>query len=330
MKNKIFFKKEKFFLIAEAGNNHEGSIKKAKKLISEAAKAGADAIKFQAVDVEKFYRKNSNKDRFDQLRKFQLNRKQYLQLSKFAKKNKIVFFATPFDLDIAKYLNKIQPIFKIASGDNNFFDLIKKVLAFGKPLIVSTGLLNFGQITKLNKFLIKNKKNNEIVLMHCVSIYPTPLKYINLESILFLKERFKKIIVGYSDHSKGIKACIYAAVLGARVIEKHFTLDKNQSSFRDHKISANPKELKILVNSLHEVVKIRGYFEKKPSKEEMKNAYLMRRSAVANKNLIKNHKLKENDISFLRDPKKKKKYGFTTFIGKKLKKSVNKNKDIIF
>ena len=301
-----FILKKKIFIVAEIGNNHEGNISIAKKLINEASKAGADAVKFQFFKLNNFYYSDIKKKRFEQLKKYSFSINQILKLKEYAFQRKIIFFSTALDLETAKNLNKIQPIFKIASGDNNLLDFIEKILNYKKPTIISTGLLSISQINQLYKFL-KKKSKKEFALMHCVSMYPTPNVKANLNMIQFMKKNYKSAIIGYSDHTLGIKACEYAALMGAEIIEKHFTLNKKFSKFRDHKLSADPKEFKEMVNNIKLIYQMKGSVKDKLSKEELSNIHNMRRSIFSKNKIGFREKIKINDIDFLRNNSFKKK-----------------------
>jgi len=150
-------KKDKIFIVAEIGNNHEGKLSNAYKLIKKAKESGVDAVKFQTYDVKKYYSKDIDKKRIKQLNKFQLSHSNIIKLSNFAKKLGLIFFSTPFDIESAIFLNKVQNIFKISSGDNDFFKLIEKVLTFNKSIIISTGMLSFKEIRMLYNFILKKK-----------------------------------------------------------------------------------------------------------------------------------------------------------------------------
>ena len=194
--------KTKPFVIAEIGNNHEGKLSVAKRLVLSAKKAGVDAVKIQIIKPEKFFH-SSNKLAIKKYSKFLLSKKEYLELYKFAKKIKVDLFSTFFDLETAKFFAKKQRLFKIASCDNNNFDFINFFLKYDKPTFISLGLLNIKGIFKLYKFL-SSKKNKRylknITLLHCVSDYPTSNHEINLNSIKFLKKQFPKIRIGFSSH----------------------------------------------------------------------------------------------------------------------------------
>ncbi len=294
------------FIVAEIGNNHEGSIKNAIKLIEAAKISGADAVKFQIFNPYKFVSRKDKK-RILQLKKFALKKADILKLKKKCDELNIIFFATPLDIESAKFLNKIQKIFKISSGDNNYIDLLKKVRAFKKPVIISTGLMNYEDVNGLVNFFKNNsfyKNKHNICLMHCVSSYPATKNNINLNSITFLKKKFPNVTIGYSDHTIGYKIATTAFNLGAEIIEKHFTLSNNFSNFRDHKISLNPKSFSNFVKEIRFLKKIRGNFEKKMNVDEIKNYSLMRRKIILNTNLKTGTKIKRENISILRSSEK--------------------------
>ena len=315
-------KKNKVFIVAEIGNNHEGNLSNAFKLIDKAKETGVDAVKFQTYDVKKYYSSNTDKKRIKRLVKFQLSYSSIIKLSKYAKKLGLVFFSTPFDEESAVFLNKIQNIFKISSGDNDFYNLIEKVLIFNKPIIISTGMMDFKEVKKLYHFIKKKKFKNQICLLHCVSSYPVPINQLNLNSIRFLKEKLPDCIIGYSDHSDSIESCILAAHLGANIIEKHFTLDKNFSSFRDHKLSANPAEMKRLVETIRNLKTILGKKQKKIQKSEKDALTASRRSIAANKILKKNTIVRPNDILYVRPRTMFSIFDEKKIIGKKINKTM--------
>ena len=324
---------KKVFIVAEIGNNHEGSFKIAKKMIYKAAAAGVDAVKFQTFLPEHFV-SFKDQSRLNKLRGFQLSYEQFKSLSKIAKKKRLIFFSTPLDIKSAKFLNTIQPIFKIASGDNNFYPLIDTVAKFGKPIIVSTGVAKIDQIKKVyNKILkvwSKKKKNNRnLAFLHCVSSYPVPNEQTNLASIIYLKKLFPDVVVGYSDHTIGINAAVLSVIAGARIVEKHFTLDKNLSDFRDHKLSADPREMRLMVNKIREAEKMLGKEEKKIQMCEKEMNISGRRSIAVARNLKSGTKLKKLDLIWVRPGK-----GFSPgnekkIIGKKLNKSLNMGEIIL-
>lgn len=327
-KNSSFL--NKIFIIAEIGNNHEGSLVNAKKLIKLAAKAGVDAVKFQTFIPENFINQTEEK-KIKKLKKFQLSFKQFQILKNFAHSQDLKFISTPLDLDSAKFLLKECDILKIASGDNNFFLMIKKIINSGKKIIISTGMSSKKDLDNLFSFLKKNMKfkeiQNKISLLHCVSDYPVDNKYANLNSIPFLKQNYN-LNIGYSDHTIGPEACLASAALGAKIIEKHFTLDKNFSDFRDHSLSADFTEMRYIVNSVRKIEKLLGNFEKKIQNNEKKNVKLMRRSTYTSKNIVKNEYIKFDHLKFLRPFNKNSSLNYKKIVGKKLRRSLNKNQVI--
>ena len=292
-------KLKKTFIIAEIGNNHEGSFVVACKLIKEAKKAGVDAVKFQTFETKNFINE-SEIQRFERLKKFELTKEEFYKLSLLAKKNNLKFISTPLDINSAIFLNKIVDCFKISSGDNNYYQLIEKVIKFKKSTIISTGLLNFKEIINLHRFVKKLKiSNSKIAFLHCVSSYPVKDNEANLLSISFLKKKIP-LTIGYSDHTLGIHASIAASALGAKIIEKHFTLDNNYSKFRDHQLSANPRNMKYLVDSIRSLEKMMGNENKFLQPSEKKVIRSMRRSLYMSKNIVKNSKINIQDVSIVR------------------------------
>ena len=295
---------KKTFIIAEIGNNHEGSLSRAKQLILTAKKCGVDAVKFQTYIPNLIVSPFETK-RFKKLKKFQLSLESFKKLAVFAKENKILFFSTPLDLKSAIYLNKIQKIFKIASSDSNFFPLIRKISNFNKTILLSTGMTSLKEIIKSKNMIFKiwkkkKIKSQKLVIMHCVSSYPVIDKEANLLAINALKKNFKDCVIGYSDHTLGNTSCLAAVALGAKVIEKHFTLNKNFSNFRDHKLSANPEEMRELVINVRRLEILLGNGKKVLQKSEIKNLNYMRRGMVSLKDIPVGAKLKNDDIKWIR------------------------------
>jgi N,N'-diacetyllegionaminate synthase len=314
-------KLKKTFIIAEIGNNHEGSFNVACKLIKEAKKAGVDAVKFQTFKTEDFINPNDKK-RFRKLKKFELSYEDFEKLSVIAKNKKLKFISTPLDINSAIFLNNIVDCFKIASGDNNYYDLIKTVLNFDKPTFISTGLLDFIEVKSLVKFIKKIGFNfSKLSLFHCVSDYPVSYEEANLLSIKFLKDKFP-LTIGYSDHTIGKDASIIAASLGAKIIEKHFTLSNNFSKFRDHQISLNPQDMKQLVSSIRKTELMLGFEEKRIQNSEFKNLDSIRRSIYSANNLNKNSIIKKNMTKILRPANIYKPNDLNKILNKKIKKKI--------
>tara|TARA_X000000950_G_scaffold288388_1_gene404906 strand:- start:50825 stop:51847 length:1023 start_codon:yes stop_codon:yes gene_type:complete len=296
---------KKVFIVAEIGNNHEGSISNAKKMIDLAKDAGADCVKFQTIKPNELIKK-SDKARINQLKKFELKKKDFFELYDYAKKKEILFSSTPFYLSSVKWLSEIVCFFKVSSGDFTFFPLIKELFKYDKPIFISTGMVTSSEIFNFFDYFKEDLKNfkKQLCLMYCISDYPTNKKLINLNSINFLSQFCD--FPGFSDHSIGINFAVDSISFGAKVIEKHFTLDKNFSDFRDHKISLDYTEFKKMVKEIRKAEQERIYVKqnkahkKTITPDEKKNRKLFRRGIYAKKNIEKGKKIKINDLIFLR------------------------------
>jgi sialic acid synthase SpsE len=246
-------------IVAEIGNNHEGDFARAEDMIWAAAAAGADAVKFQTIVPEKLVSVLES-TRIAQLRRFQFSYDQFAALAAVARRAGVTFLSTPFDLESVAALDPLVPAFKIASGDNDFFPLIEAVARCGKPILLSTGLADLAAVARAKDCIERISrdlaKHGGLVLLHCVVAYPTPAEQANLGALRDLATL--GTTVGYSDHTLGADAAVLSVALGARVIEKHFTLDKNQSDFHDHKLSADPADMKELVRRVREAEVLLG------------------------------------------------------------------------
>ena len=325
MKIKKFDTKKKILIIGEIGNNHEGSFENAKKLINMAAKAGVDAVKFQTFRTEKFISKFDKKN-FKKFKKFEFSFDQFQKLKSFANKKKLLFISTPLDLESAEFLIHNSDAIKVASSDNNFSLLHKKILKTTKPMIISTGLLDSKETKKLIKDLLKIRKSN-IAVLHCIACYPADYKDVNMLSIKRIKEN-SKVQFGYSDHTIGVEACLCAASLGAKVIEKHITLNKNFSNFRDHKISSDYDELKILVKQIRKIELILGKNYKTVQKKEKSITKLVRRKPYSSKIILKGEKFSEKNLNFLRCLVSKNTTNINKLVNKKSKRFFSNNQFI--
>ena len=224
-------------------------------------------------------------------------------------------------------MKKIQPIFKISSSDNNHKSLIELINKFKKPIFLSTGLINNAELKKIYRFLKnkinKFKPNYSLNLLHCVSCYPVKNENANLNSIKFLQNHYKDCNIGYSDHTIGNQACVSAAILGAKIIEKHFTLNKNFSDFRDHQLSMDPRDLNELIKKIDYVISLLGNDDIIISKNELINKKMYRRS-IAAKNFIKKDSIvNKKDICFLRPGIFTNQDDLKKIIGKKTAKTLN-------
>jgi N,N'-diacetyllegionaminate synthase len=290
---------ERVLIVAEIGNNHEGKLENARRLVDEAARAGADAVKFQTFKTALFTSPR-DKARFERLSSFELSQAAFGQLQEQARALGLLFISTPLDLESARFLEPLVDAFKIASGDNDFFPLIAQVCATGKPLIVSTGLADLEHCRRIRAFVAEQRGHtDDLALLHCVCSYPAPPEQANLRAIPLLARELG-CTVGYSDHTMGPEACLTAVALGARILEKHFTLDKNFSSFRDHQLSADPDELARIVTGVRNIERLLGQAEKKIQPCEVPNQKVARRSIVARRDLPAGHALQGEDLLWLR------------------------------
>jgi len=283
------------FIIAEAGVNHNGDIRLAKKLIDVAKESGADAVKFQTFITEKIVTKNASKanyqkiitgtkeSQYQMLKKLELAQNDFLKLKKYADSENILFFSTPYDEESVEFLYKTRiPAFKISSADITNYPLLTTVAKKKLPIILSTGMSTLGEVKEAVN-LIKETGNKKLILLHCNFNYPAKIEEVNLLAMKTLSQTFQ-VPVGYSDHTEGIEIPIAAVSLGACVIEKHFTLNKNLPG-PDHKASLEPKELREMINKIRNIEKALGSPIKFPTKSERLNRRISRRSIVAAQNL---------------------------------------------
>ena len=298
-----FGRDHEVFVTAEIGNNHEGDLETAKELVTRAAETGVNAVKFQTF-IPEHYVSNADPARLKRLKEFQLGYDEFESLANLSEGLGLVFFSTPFDIASALALNSIQSIFKISSGDNNFFQLIDTVAGFGKPMIISTGLADSQLLDNVYSRVLgtweKQKVATKLALLHCVSSYPVPFDEANLSAIQVLLAKYPEAVVGYSDHTIGIEAAVTAVAMGAKIIEKHFTLDKNFSEFRDHQLSADPKEMSELVKRIKRTYLLMGNGEIGVQPCERPMMDLGRRSAAARCTIQAGSTINETDIVWVR------------------------------
>jgi N-acetylneuraminate synthase len=305
----------KTFIIAEAGVNHNGSLQFAKKLIDVACDADVDAVKFQTFKAEKlviakspmakYQIKNIGADdsQFAMLKKLELSEADHKELAAYCQKNNIKFMSTPFDEGSVDFLGNLgMDIYKIPSGEITNKALIQYIARQKKTIFLSTGMSFLGEVEKaigwISEVWYCLSKKPDLVILHCVSNYPASEEEINLLSIKTLRDAFG-LPVGYSDHSKGIEIPIAAVALGARIIEKHFTLDKDMEG-PDHKASLDPKELKALVKGIRKVEKALGDGVKRPTESEMEIKKIGRRSLVASRKILAGEIITQDDITIKR------------------------------
>lgn len=303
--NKTISAESPVFIIAEAGVNHGGDMSLAFKLIDIASEAGADAVKFQAFRTENLilsnvekaaYQKNTTEateSQFNMLKKLELSRKQYAELKDYCHKKQILFLITPFDEQSLIELEDLGvEAYKIASTDTTNLPFLKKVAQTGKPIFFSTGMSYINEIdAALNEMVAYNKN---IVLLQCTANYPIKDNEANLNVISTFKDRYN-VLVGYSDHTVGIGAAPYAIPMGAKVLEKHFTIDKSLEG-PDHLASLSPQELKDFVKLVRQVEQFLGSYEKQPTTSELGTRKSLQKCLVAAKNINEGEEFTEDNI----------------------------------
>ena len=302
----------KVFIIAEAGVNHNGSIDLAKKLIDVASDSGADAVKFQTFKAENLATKNAKKanyqmettnikeSQFDMLKKFELDVETHKQLISYCNKKSIMFLSSPFDQDSINLLNNLGlETFKIPSGEIINLPYLRHIGKLNKKIILSTGMANINEIKDALDVLIQaGTKKNNIIVLHANTEYPTPMEDVNLKAMVTIGKTFD-VSYGYSDHTLGIEVDIAAVAMGATCIEKHFTLDCNMEG-PDHKASLEPDGLKAMVKAIRNIELALGSNIKKPSKSEIPNMQIVRKSIVAKTLIKKGDILSENNLEIKR------------------------------
>jgi N,N'-diacetyllegionaminate synthase len=283
----------KVFIIAEAGVNHNGSLELAKKLIDVAVEAGADAVKFQTFKADNLVSKGAQKanyqkqttstdeSQYEMLKKLELDENTHRVLINYCKDKGTMFLSTPFDHDSIDLLSSFEiPIFKIPSGEITNLPYLRHIGRLSKDVILSTGMANLDEIQEALEVLIKAGTSKEkVTVLHATTEYPCPIDEVNLRAMHAISTAFG-VKVGYSDHTQGIEVPIAAVAIGARVIEKHFTLDRTMEG-PDHKASLEPDELKAMVLAIRHVEQAMGDGVKRPSKSEKKNIFVARKSILA-------------------------------------------------
>ena len=296
------------FVIAEAGVNHNGSLKRAKEMVIKAREAGADAIKFQTFKSEKlvstFAEKaayqientgSADESQLEMVKHLELSFDDFRELQAFSKEIGIQFLSTPFDLESIDFLNQLEmPFWKLPSGEVTNYPYLVKIAQTHKEIVMSTGMCTLDEIGEALTVLKENGAS-KIALLHCNTEYPTPMEDVNLKAMETLRKAFDAP-VGYSDHTKGIEVPIAAVAMGATIIEKHFTLDRNMEG-PDHKASLEPSELKAMVQAIRNIEKAIGTGDKKPTPSEIKNMAIARKSIVANQTIKKGEIFTEKNIT---------------------------------
>ncbi len=293
-------------IIAEAGVNHNGNIEIAKELVNQAKKCGADIVKFQTFNPGRIASKHAvmanyqkenlgfEETQADMLAKLALDNESYIEIANHCQNVGIEFLSTPFDIESVHFLDGLQDVWKIPSGEITNYPYLLEIARTGKEIILSTGMSTLEEVQQAIGVLKENGAG-EITLLHCTTNYPTHMEEVNLRAMLTLKERFG-CDVGYSDHTRGIEVPIAAVAMGAKVIEKHFTLDRNMEG-PDHKASLEPHELKEMVTAIRNIEKALGDGKKVPSEAEKANILIARKSIVAAKPIKAGEVLTSHNIT---------------------------------
>ncbi len=300
----------KVLIIAEAGVNHNGDIEIAKRLIDAAAAAGADIVKFQTfnaslltaksaklADYQKRNLDSNEQSQQEMLKKLELPKDDHYRLIEHAAKKGIRFFSTAFDLESVSFLKSLNlGLWKIPSGEITNLPYLEQIASYGEKIILSTGMCDMSEVTEAVDALLRTgSKKTDLCVLHCNTEYPTPMKDVNLRAMAKMGKDLG-VSYGYSDHTLGIEVPIAAVALGASVIEKHFTLDKNMSG-PDHKASLEPNELTNMVRSIRNIEKALGSDSKQATPSEIKNRQVVRKSIVAKTPIAKGSLFNDKNLT---------------------------------
>ncbi len=314
------------FIIAEAGINHNGSIDLAMEMIRQAKHIGADAVKFQTYKTENLLIKNKKtRELFNELKKYELSYDDFRKLIAFAKKEGIIFLSTPDDIESFRFLHSMKiPCFKIGSGEIDNYYFLKMIAKANRTIIMSLGTANDEEIYKAYKAVYSI--NKKLILMHCISAYPSPIEHLNLKCIAALKMKYK-LNIGFSDHSTSLLAPAIAVSIGASVIEKHFTLD-NGLKGPDHKISLNPENFSIMINNIKDVLIMLGAGKKPIIKQEEIIKKEIRKSIYTNSEIKEGDTLSTDNTVLLRPQMGLTAAKYEYFTGKRFRKNKNAYKPV--
>ncbi len=315
-------------IIAEAGVNHNGSIATAKKLIDVATDSEVDLVKFQTFKANALvietaekanYQKNlteGSESQFEMIKKLELDRGAHEQLIDYCKQKKIQFLSTPFDHDSIDLLAELNiPFFKIPSGEITNLPYLRHIGHMGKPVVMSTGMATLEEVrAAMDILLVAGVNKDDLTILHCNTEYPTPMADVNLRAMLTIRDELG-VNVGYSDHTLGIEVPVAAVVLGASIIEKHFTLDRTMPG-PDHAASLEPEELKAMVEAIRNIEKAMGDGVKNPSPSELKNIVVARKSIVAKKIIKKGERFSKENLTVKRSGTGISPMEWDTYIGK--------------
>jgi len=328
------------FIIAEAGVNHNGDIEMAFKLIDVAKEAGADAVKFQTFKTEnmiakkasmaEYQRRNIGKGKaqYELIKELELSFDDFAKLKEYCDEEGILFLSSPFDHESVDFLESLVPFYKVPSGEIVNYPYLEHIASKEKPVIMSTGMANLGEVEKALNIIYSVNRNAEVYLLHCTTNYPTPFDEVNLKAMVTLREAFK-LPVGYSDHTLGIEVSISAVALGAVIIEKHFTLDKKLPG-PDHKASLEPDELKTMVRAIRNVERALGDGIKRPNKSEKNIMQVVRKKLVAARDMEVGKVVRREDIAIKRAGEGLEPEFTNIIVGKRLKKFIKKDEPFMW
>lgn len=332
----------KVYIIAEIGVNHNGSLSLAKELIYEASKSGVDAVKFQTfkadnllssdkIEKAPYQKRENSQNQYTMLKRLELNYDDFKVLKDMCNELKLDFLSTPYDKDSVILLQNLNvDTVKIASADLVNKNLIDSILNQDLNIILSVGMATYEEISRTVKYILNKKKKIELGLLHCTTSYPTAYKDVNMNVMRKLISEYEdRLVIGYSDHTEGNEVALMAVSLGAKIIEKHFTLDKSMEG-PDHFASAEPNELINLVQSIRNLEQAFGTENKLLTETELVNINVMRRSVHAKKTLNIGHILTNEDITLTRPYDGYSAWDYEKLIGKKLTKNVIKGEPIIW
>ena len=332
--NKLIGPGHPCFVVAEAGVNHNGDVRIAHQLIDTAVRAGADAIKFQSFVTEDLITREAQKadyqlkatgldgTQYEMLKALELNAQDHYELKRHCEQKDIVYLCTPYESKSVDMLHELDvSAFKIASTDTNNIPFLRYIADKGRPVILSTGMANLGEVE--NALDALGGLVGNIIIMHCTSEYPAPVNDSNLKAIITLQEAFR-CPVGFSDHTAGVEVSTWAVAIGASVIEKHFTLDSGMEG-PDHRASMEPDELIALVQAIRSVEIALGDGIKRPMPSEILNRKHMRKSLVANRNIGAGEVVHAGDLVCKRPGTGLEPFWMGKIVGQKTKKNIQKD-----
>jgi N-acetylneuraminate synthase len=335
--DKHISKDDPCFIIAEAGINHNGDLQLAKKLVDSAKDAGADAVKFQTFKAEdvvsdkaplvdyQIQNIGSRKTQLEMLKEYELSYGDFEELKRYCDKRRVIFLSTPHSWGAADFLEPLVPAYKIGSADITNVPFLKHVAEKRKPVIFGTGMSTLDEVREaLNA--IYSSGNSEIIALHCTSRYPCPPEKVNMRAMTSMQNEVD-CLVGYSDHTRGLTVPIMAVTLGAVVIEKHITIDRDLQG-PDHNASLEPREFKSMVDDIRESEMSMGNSVKIPTSGEIKIRLLTRKSIVTNEDLKEGMKIKQEHLSFKRPGDGLSPAKLNKIIGRRLKRDIKKGEKI--